>query len=95
MIHRWWLEPVLLLVYGAGLMTVWRGGSRGRAVKGAGFILMGAAGFVRWKPDSLALVVLVPAVLLVAVGLLIIRDEDKAREILAGAREAERNSLTR
>lgn len=86
--HKQWFEAAVLIAYGLGACTIWRRGSRGRAVKGSGLAAMGVAGLVHWKPEWLAVVALAPAVIAVAIGLLMERDEDKAREAAAQPQEA-------
>lgn len=88
MFHKQWFEAAVLLAYGLGSCTIWNRHSRGRAVKGSALVVMGVAGLIQWKPYWLAIFALAPAVVAVAIGLLMERDEDRAREAADNARES-------
>lgn len=80
MIHERWFEPVVLMVLGLITCTIGRRGSNARLAKGSGIAVLGFAGLINWKPEWLSIVALAPAVVAIAAGLLMERDEDRAHK---------------
>lgn len=93
MLHKPWFEPVVLIILGLIICTIGRRGSRARLAKGSGIAVMGFAGLIHWNPEWLAVIALAPAVLAVAIGLLMERDEDRARKAAAQPPATDDDSL--